>query len=107
MKGRFVRILVLLWLGWYVSGPLAETVDFWDTPGDEAADVLRSAGGLVAMLGAAIVVAVAQSRKLGERLRRIKRQGLSQVVFSKELGPDSPSSFSISAVHSPPLTLRI
>jgi hypothetical protein len=107
VKGRLIRILVLLWLGWYLSGPLAETVDFWDTPREEASDLIQSAGGLVALLGAAMVVGVAQCRKLRERLRMVSRQGVAKGVCSNELMPDSTVSFLMVAAHSPPITLRI
>jgi len=32
MKRSAAKLFVLLWLGWYLSGPVAETIDFWDTP---------------------------------------------------------------------------
>jgi hypothetical protein len=107
VKRRVVKVLVLLWLGWYLSGPLAETVDFWDTPREEWADMIRTAGGLVALLGAAIVVGVSRYRSFRERLRLVSRQTLSRAFYSKELLLDSPASFLFFPTHSPPLTLRV
>ncbi len=34
----------LLWLGWYLSGPLFETLDYWDAPQEEVRDIMPSAG---------------------------------------------------------------
>jgi hypothetical protein len=55
MKRHTLRVLIVLWLGWYLSCPVAEVVDFWDTPPEEMRDIAHVAGGVVALLGAGLV----------------------------------------------------
>ena len=96
MRGRLLRMMVLLWLGWYVSGPLEETFDFWDSPQEEMADVARSAGELVALLGVAVAVSVRQLRKLRERWRLLARSIRRR--FPPVIGP--------ALLSAPPLSFR-
>jgi hypothetical protein len=107
MKRRALRILILLWLGWYLSGPVAELVDFWDTAPEEMSDIARVAGGVVALVGTGLAITLAQIRKFGQCLRMAWRCTLSLIVLSTEstqpflvLVPWHPS-------HSPPIALRI
>lgn len=67
MKRRVLRILVLLWLGWYISGPLCETIDFWDTPREEMRDVMRSAGGAATLVAGIFCFGILLFRKWRER----------------------------------------
>jgi len=67
MKRRALRIAVLLWLGWYLSGPLCETFDFWDPPQAEVHDIERSAGGSVTLVAAIFCFAIFLIRKWRER----------------------------------------
>ena len=106
---RPAAILILLWIGWYLSGPLAETFDFWDSPKEELADVVRSAGGFVALLGAAAAVSLAKARKVSQlcaaSARRFQRVACPLQIDSKLtrvlFNTNPPQE------HSPPLPLRI
>jgi hypothetical protein len=73
VKGRLVKILVLLWLGWYISGPLCETIDFWDTPHEEMRDVMRSAGGAATLVAAIFCFGILLFRKWRERYAFLAR----------------------------------
>lgn len=63
MKKRWLSLAVLLWLGWYVSGPVAETFDYWDTPRQEFHDITRNAGGGIALVAAVFGLGLAAARK--------------------------------------------
>jgi len=39
MNRRVLRFLFVLWLCWYLSGPLFEAIDFWDTTQQEMGDI--------------------------------------------------------------------
>jgi hypothetical protein len=67
MSRRALRIAMLLWLGWYLSGPVCATFDFWDSPREEAHDVQRNAGGAVTLVAAIFCFAIYLSRKWRER----------------------------------------
>jgi hypothetical protein len=107
MKHRAAKFFVLLWLGWYLSGPISETIDFWDTPKEEMRDVLRNAGGTVVLVAAAICIGIALLRKSCERFRTLAR------VFSEFAAPAGLSEpvwhplISSLPTHSPPVPLRI
>jgi hypothetical protein len=107
MKRRVLRILVLLWLGWYVSGPAAEMVDFWDTPPQELHDIARSAGGMVALIGTALAIVLSQIRKLRERLKipALPARTLIALAIERPLAAVTPAI--ILSAHSPPIPLRI
>lgn len=107
MKRRVLRILVLLWLGWYISGPLCETIDFWDTPREEMHDVMNSAGGAATLVAGIFCFGILLFRKWRERsslLARTLRGRFLPVTFQLPmfslLAPPAPSP-------SPPLPLRI
>lgn len=107
MKVRWINLVVLLWLGWYISGPTAETFDFWDTPRQEMHDVARSGGGIVLLVGTAIAVALDQIRRLRKRLRLNLRPLLGLILVRIEL----PATMVVPAIlmpsHSPPIQLRV
>jgi hypothetical protein len=67
MKRRALRIAVLIWLGWYLSGPVCETFDFWDPPRAEMHDVRRNAGGYLTLVAAAFGLAAFFIRKWRQR----------------------------------------
>ncbi len=67
MKRRAMRLLPLLWLGWYLSGPLFETVDSWDSPPEEIGDITRSAGGTTTLVAAVICFGIVLFRRWRER----------------------------------------
>ncbi len=107
MKRRMLRILVLLWLGWYISGPLCETIDFWDTPHEEMRDVMRSAGGAATLVAGIFCFGILLFRKWRERyafLARALRGRFPPLTFQLPtftlLTASAPSP-------SPPLPLRI
>lgn len=108
MKRRALRIAVLLWLGWYLSGPVCETFDFWDPPRAEVHDIERSAGGMATLVAAIACIAVFLIRKWRERCSFLAR-GLESCVSCLTFylpaftAPAAPASS-----HSPPaLPLRI
>jgi purine-cytosine permease-like protein len=108
MKRHALRIAVLLWLGWYLSGPIAATFDFWDPPREEMHDVQRNAGGLVTFLALVACFGIAAVRKLRQRSRY-----LATVAASLSLALIFRLSASLllaipTSSHSPPLLpLRI
>lgn len=63
MSREFVRIVFAIWLCWYLTGPLAETFDFWDTPQEEMGDIASSVDGALVWAAAAICVAILLSRQ--------------------------------------------
>ena len=107
MRRRAAKLLVLLWLGWYLSGPLAQFVDSWDSPQEEIGDIARSAGGGVTLLGGVICFGIALFRRWRERClhlaRAVRRLRLSVGFKPPIFRPLTPSL----SVHSPPLPLRI
>ncbi len=107
MKRRAIRILVLLWLGWYLSGPLAATIDFWDPPGEEMRDLLRNAGGLPILGVLAVCVGIALLRKLQQCLKHLARvigQFFQPATFEQVIVLARPPA---APAHSPPTPLRI
>ena len=104
---RALRILILLWLGWYLSGPLCETIDFWDTPPEEMRDVMRSAGGAATLVAAIFCFGMLLFRKWRERCSlqaRVLRDRFLPLHFQLPtftlLTASAPSP-------SPPVSLRI
>jgi hypothetical protein len=107
MKRRTVKVFFLLWSGWYLSGPVAETIDFWDPPTEEMRDVQRNAGGTVVLLAAAVCIAILllrKSRALFRQIAGLVRQLFSPLTWSPSVCP--PLTLSVLS-HSPPLLLRI
>lgn len=107
VKGCFFKILILLWLGWYLSGPVAEMIDSWDPPREEMHDVMRNAGGLTTLLVVGVCFALAVLRKLREcckYLARLIGQRLSFLIL--KLATFLPIAVPAPA-HSPPTPLRI
>ena len=91
----------------YLSGPLAQFVDSWDSPQEEIGDIARSAGGVVTLLAGVICFGIALFRRwrdgclhLARAVRRLRLSvGFKPPIF-RALTPSV-------AVHSPPLPLRI
>ena len=107
MKPRAVKVFFLLWFGWYLSGPVAETIDFWDPPTEEVHDVQRNAGGTVVLVAAAVCIAILllrKSRALFRQIAGLVRQHFSPLSWSPSVCP--PLTLSV-LTHSPPLLLRI
>jgi hypothetical protein len=73
MKLSWLRLLVLLWLGWYISGPLCETVDTWDAPHEELRDIAFNAGGALGLMAAAFSAGAAVLRKVRQLCRAATR----------------------------------
>ncbi len=110
MKGRILRILVLLWLAWYIWGPLDPVVDYWDSPRQTLSDMERQANGTVVLVAAAFAFAPLQVRKLRERFHRSLR-----AMRSVAVAPAAPleplwaalAPTPIQTIHAPPAPLRI
>jgi hypothetical protein len=107
MRGRAIRLLILLWLGWYVSGPAAETVDFWDSPQEEISDVLHSAGGFATLVGVAICFAIGLFRKLYDAWIAVARRVQQRALFFLPQPLEFPTLAILIIAHSPPAPLRI
>ena len=107
VKGRLFKIVILLWLGWYLSGPVEEMIDSWDPPREEMHDVMRNAGGLATLLAVGVCFALAVLRKLRERCKYFARL-ISQRVCFLILKLPILLPFAVPApAHSPPTPLRI
>jgi hypothetical protein len=107
VKRLIIRLLVLLWLGWYVSGPAFEAIDSWDSPQEEISDVVRSAGGLVTLIGAAIGFAISLFRRLRDvwiAAARAVRESARPFIAQ---APSFPVVAMPILAHSPPTNLRI
>jgi hypothetical protein len=108
MKGRGLRLIILLWFGWYLSGPICETVDHWDGPRQEVNDIFFHAGGGLVVLAAAALVA--------PRLLKGLREVIAQSFVPNPLWQLAREPTVLTFVcnlpipipgHSPPLSLRI
>ena len=88
MSAQFVRIVFLIWLGWYLTGPVVETFDFWDTPQEEMADIASSIDGALVWAAAAICLAILVSRELCRCCSYLTEAGLldlrSLILFQLE-----------------------
>lgn len=107
LKGRTLRLFVLLWLGWYLWGPVDPVVDWWDTPSQTMSDMVRAASGVVALMGAGLATALLQSRRLSDRFRVTSHTALAFVACL--IAPAVVVCFSIPSlvIHGPPVPLRI
>ena len=105
MTRRTLKILVLVWLGWYLSGPVVETIDFWDPPTEEIRDVLRNAAGTVVLVAAAVSIGIALLRKRREGLGYLRQA--FRPHFVTFMTPVCLPLTAPTATHSPPLPLRI
>lgn len=103
MKRRVIKILVLIWLGWYLTGPVCETFDFWDPPRAEVDDIKHNAGGYVTLVAAIFCFVIVLIRKWRERssfLPGVLRGCFLPLIFYLPIFtvPAAPASS-----HSPPL----
>jgi hypothetical protein len=109
MKDRTIRLIMLLWLGWYLSGPMCEMVDRWDGPRQELSDIFFHAGGGLVILAAAALV--------GPRLLKRLRQAVVRSLVPNQLCPFSglqgtepafsSTLLALTPAYSPPGPLRI
>jgi hypothetical protein len=107
MRRKVLRLTVLAWLGWYLSGPVCATFDFWDPPRAEIHDIQCNAGGAAVLIAAIFCFAAALIRKLREGFQCQARMSgvnlLSLIFFLSPFIPEEPA-----LSHSPPLSaLRI
>ena len=107
MKGRILRIFVLLWLAWYIWGPVDPVVDFWDSPRQTMSDMMRAAGGVVVLIGAGFAIALLQSRNLRERFRLASHTARGFVASTSQLVTTAHLSIPSQPIHAPPVPLRI
>ena len=80
MSAPFVRIVFVIWLGWYLTGPLAETFDFWDTPQEEMTDLASSVDGALVWAAAAICLAILVSRQFCKCCSYLAEAGLLDLL---------------------------
>src|SRR5215475_8906880 len=55
MKKFVLKGLIFLWLGWYLSGPIVETIDTWESPQNEMQDVIFNAAGALTLIALAVL----------------------------------------------------
>ena len=55
MKTVLQKVLILLWLSWYFSGPIVETIDTWESPQNEMQDVIFNAAGALTLIALAVL----------------------------------------------------
>ena len=107
VKGRLLKIIILLWAGWFLSGSVAETIDSWDSPRDEMQDVVVNAGGLATLFAAGVCLALAELRKLREKLEypaHLREPRVCSLIHR----PLALLAFQVpTPEHSPPTPLRI
>lgn len=107
MRRRAIHVFFLLWLGWYVSGPLFETIDCWDSPREEISDVARSAGGAGTLIAVLVSFGIALFRRLRERgscLAVRRGEAPLSVIFA---APEPATAGASALAHSPPGCLRL
>lgn len=108
MKRRALKIAVLLWLGWYLSGPVCETFDFWDPPRAEMHDVKRNAGGYATLIAAIFCFAFLILRQWRKRCSFLPGQLQRCLPVLISYLPIFAAPATPTASHSPPLLpLRI
>src|SRR5262245_63914829 len=90
MSGRSLRVLFLIWLCWYLAGPLFETFDFWDTPQEELLDIASSTSGALIWAAAEVCLAVLLLRQLCKYSRGLARIGTNAPL---RLNFNSPGCF--------------
>ena len=107
MNRRALKFLLLVLMGWYVAGPLAEAVDHWDDVQSEIGDIARSAGGAVTVVMAGVALAIALLRCLKARCEFLAR--VFRGRFDLPFAPVSlPAVITlVSPSHSPPVPLRV
>ena len=64
MSRKFLRILFLIWLGWYLAGPVIETFDSWDNANEEMLDIASSVCGALVWAAALVCLAIVLLREL-------------------------------------------
>jgi len=107
MKRRIVRVFVLLWLGWYLWGPLDPVVDCWDSPRQTMSDMERTANGTVVLIAAVFAFAPLQVRKLRERFHRSLKVVQTAVAAPLEPVCAVLAPIPVQPIHAPPVPLRI
>lgn len=108
MRGRAIRFIVLLWLGWYLSGPLAAIVDKWDGPQQEWEDLQFNAGGGAVLIAAVFCLAVLLAKKYRERFLS-PHGNVSEAVVSILASGPLPTRWlaNLEPNRSPPFPIRI
>lgn len=107
MRLRVLRIAILLWMAWYVWGPVDQVVDFWDTPRQQLCDMVRAAGGVVVLMAAGVAVARMQNRRLRDSFRLAARTLRGVIDCRPELVSMVPVPIQSHLGHAPPISLRI
>ena len=98
---------MLFWIGWYLAGPLAVTIDCWDGPRQEIHDILFNAGGGVTLVACAFSLVMLQAKKFRDSCS-LPYHGERAPIAADLLGPAfAPLDPFTVFIHSPPTTLRI
>lgn len=101
-------MIVLLWFGWYLSGPIAATFDTWDGPLQEFHDIQFNAGGGVALIAAVFCFSILLVKKLQERFLSPFRYVVQGTHLKMALVcPRVLQEATVYSNHSPPLPIRI
>ncbi len=107
-SGRLVRLLVLLWLGWYLSGPICALVDFWDSPSEEMQDIAMQGGGALGLAAAAFGIGIALASKTRTLCKVVGRAARAiEAVLPDLQFPALAVSTTVPRGMSPPMPLRI
>jgi hypothetical protein len=107
MRKRALKILVFVLLGWYLAGPLFESVDVWDSPREESKDITRSAGGYVTLVAAVVCFGIVLLQRLRDRCRCVSTTVFRFALLSASRQLNFSLLESPLATASPPLPLRI
>jgi hypothetical protein len=106
VKRRSIRFLLAVLLGWYIVGPVVETVDRWDDLRAEMRDIARSAGGAVTMAVAGFAIALVLKGNLKARYTSVR--AVLAHLRTLSLHPLLRSDLAAEPFfHSPPSPLRI
>ncbi len=107
VKRTALRVVVLLWLGWYISGPVAETFDFWDGPRQEVHDILTNASGRLTLFACGFCLILFEARKLRARYSLSRKSAYLRKGAPAVLHIACEPVRLLTPIHSPPTPLRI
>lgn len=104
MRMTALKLLMVLLLGAFLSGPLFESVDPGDDGRKKSADVTLASGGFLVTLAAAVALTLARRRRARPISISLCKVRLFKVRLTALCFPAFGTSIDY---HSPPLFLRI